>query len=158
MGLFWRPSKDGPLLFSEIGALRRKFLVQLGGLEPPTFGATIRRSNQLSYSCMPPGGQCDNAPAPDLNRPDLALTSPNRPARSSRGLPLREHRAEALRNPLVSAKESVTLMRLRGPWGPGSRGGPAACIDRPGRQCERLRHTRVERHRGEPRAGLAVGS
>ncbi len=27
-------------------------MVQLGGLEPPTFGATIRRSNQLSYSCM----------------------------------------------------------------------------------------------------------
>lgn len=27
-------------------------MVQLGGLEPPTFGATIRRSNQLSYSCL----------------------------------------------------------------------------------------------------------
>src|SRR5436190_11184726 len=93
----------------QIWHLQCDCLVQLGGLEPPTFGATIRRSNQLSYSCMPPGGQCDNAPAPDLNRPDLALTSPNRPARSSRGLPLREHRAEALRNPLVSAKESVTL-------------------------------------------------
>ena len=26
-------------------------LVQLGGLEPPTSGSTIRRSNQLSYSC-----------------------------------------------------------------------------------------------------------
>ena len=26
-------------------------VVQLGGLEPPTFGSTIRRSNQLSYSC-----------------------------------------------------------------------------------------------------------
>ena len=26
-------------------------VVQLGGLEPPTFGTTIRRSNQLSYSC-----------------------------------------------------------------------------------------------------------
>src|SRR3954471_14104215 len=26
-------------------------VVQLGGLEPPTSGSTIRRSNQLSYSC-----------------------------------------------------------------------------------------------------------
>src|ERR1700738_754869 len=26
-------------------------MVQLGGLEPPTSGSTIRRSNQLSYSC-----------------------------------------------------------------------------------------------------------
>ena len=29
-------------------------VVQLGGLEPPTFGSTIRRSNQLSYSCKMP--------------------------------------------------------------------------------------------------------
>ena len=27
-------------------------MVQLGGLEPPTSGSTIRRSNQLSYSCI----------------------------------------------------------------------------------------------------------
>jgi hypothetical protein len=27
-------------------------VVQLGGFEPPTSGSTIRRSNQLSYSCM----------------------------------------------------------------------------------------------------------
>ena len=27
-------------------------MVQLGGFEPPTSGSTIRRSNQLSYSCM----------------------------------------------------------------------------------------------------------
>jgi hypothetical protein len=27
-------------------------MVQLGGLEPPTFGSTNRRSNQLSYNCM----------------------------------------------------------------------------------------------------------
>src|SRR6185437_8036773 len=26
-------------------------MVQLGGLEPPTSGSTIRRSNQLSYNC-----------------------------------------------------------------------------------------------------------
>ncbi len=34
-------------------------MVQLGGLEPPTSGSTIRRSNQLSYNCTvtgPPGG------------------------------------------------------------------------------------------------------
>ncbi len=30
-------------------------LVQLGGFEPPTSGSTIRRSNQLSYSCT---GSC----------------------------------------------------------------------------------------------------
>jgi hypothetical protein len=28
-----------------------KRMVQLGGLEPPTSGSTIRRSNQLSYNC-----------------------------------------------------------------------------------------------------------
>src|SRR4030095_1984274 len=28
-------------------------MVQLVGLEPTTFGSTIRRSSQLSYSCMP---------------------------------------------------------------------------------------------------------
>lgn len=36
-------------------------VVQLGGLEPPTFGATIRRSNQLSYSCMSMRVGRDNA-------------------------------------------------------------------------------------------------
>ena len=30
-------------------------LVQLGGVEPPTSGSTIRRSSQLSYSCMARG-------------------------------------------------------------------------------------------------------
>jgi hypothetical protein len=28
-------------------------LVQLGGLEPPTSCSTDRRSNQLSYNCIP---------------------------------------------------------------------------------------------------------
>jgi hypothetical protein len=32
-------------------------MVQLGGLEPPTSGSTIRRSNQLSYNCtLDPAG------------------------------------------------------------------------------------------------------
>jgi hypothetical protein len=31
----------------------RSGLVQLGGLEPPTSCSTDRRSNQLSYNCIP---------------------------------------------------------------------------------------------------------
>jgi hypothetical protein len=39
-----------------IRASPRVLLVQLGGLEPPTSGSTIRRSNQLSYSCTGAAG------------------------------------------------------------------------------------------------------
>ena len=35
---------------ADYGAGMRE-VVQLGGLEPPTSGSTIRRSNQLSYNC-----------------------------------------------------------------------------------------------------------
>ena len=35
-------------------------MVQLGGLEPPTSGSTIRRSNQLSYNCTVPRGEREN--------------------------------------------------------------------------------------------------
>ena len=46
------PSISGRRGFRRRGALAGPAgMVQLGGLEPPTFGATIRRSNQLSYSC-----------------------------------------------------------------------------------------------------------
>ncbi len=45
----------------------RKFegfrLVQLGGFEPPTSGSTIRRSNQLSYSCTLESRETRGAPA-----------------------------------------------------------------------------------------------
>jgi hypothetical protein len=39
-------------------------VVQLVGLEPTTFGSTIRRSSQLSYSCTPfeQGGKLEGAP------------------------------------------------------------------------------------------------
>jgi hypothetical protein len=40
-----------------------KGMVQLGGVEPPTSGSTIRRSSQLSYSCMPFDGRTLKAPA-----------------------------------------------------------------------------------------------
>lgn len=32
------------------GELALRWMVRLGGFEPPTFGATIQRSNQLSYN------------------------------------------------------------------------------------------------------------
>jgi hypothetical protein len=38
---------------SEEGDASRMKLVQLGGLEPPTSCSTDRRSNQLSYNCIP---------------------------------------------------------------------------------------------------------
>jgi hypothetical protein len=46
-------NKFGPILhaYTMQRAVEQVWMVQLGGLEPPTFGATIRRSNQLSYSC-----------------------------------------------------------------------------------------------------------
>src|SRR5215472_12960857 len=42
-GNFWNGDEVSPA--SEVE------MVQLGGLEPPTSGSTIRRSNQLSYNC-----------------------------------------------------------------------------------------------------------
>src|SRR5258708_4040891 len=44
-----RPSCDGCHAAGGLAFLHG--VVQLGGLEPPTSGSTIRRSNQLSYSC-----------------------------------------------------------------------------------------------------------
>lgn len=44
---------------TSVAAGERQFrgvLVQLGGLEPPTSCSTDRRSNQLSYNCIPRAG------------------------------------------------------------------------------------------------------
>src|SRR3954447_3511211 len=37
-----------------IGQEQVRWMVQLGGFEPPTSGSTDRRSNHLSYSCTRP--------------------------------------------------------------------------------------------------------
>src|SRR5262245_8745879 len=101
-------------------------------------------------NCVTPKGRISTGPP--------ALTSPKRAAESSMGASAAEHCAEALRNPPDSAKESVTLMRLCGPHGPWIEGtARLACLYRAGRERERPRHTRVERHRGQRRAGMAVG-
>ncbi len=57
-------------------------MVQLPRLERGTFGATIRRSNQLSYSCMTPGtgrklgasrDQCKAGTAPRAQKATLRV-------------------------------------------------------------------------------------
>jgi hypothetical protein len=99
-----------------------------------------------------------NAHGPELRPAGMPLTSPERAAESSMGASVAEHCAEALRIPLDSAKESVVLMRLCGPDGPWIEGtARLPCLHRAGRERERPRHARVKRHRGQRRAGMAVG-
>src|SRR5262245_97612 len=55
----------GELLAGHVGLDRKLtriswcYLVQLGGLEPPTSWSTAKRSNQLSYSCTRRGSRCN---------------------------------------------------------------------------------------------------
>ena len=48
-------------------------LVQSGGIEPPTSGSTIRRSNQLSYDCTVSFGGRKLWAAPGKSKPNDRL-------------------------------------------------------------------------------------